>query len=361
MDKPTYVTMPSLASLDKYTDMLQDVWKSGILTHNGPFVQKMENMLCERLRVKNMVAVLNGTLALQMPFKAFKLCGEIITTPFSWVATCSSIIWENCVPVFVDIDPDTFNIDPQKLSDAITHKTCGIMPVHVFSNPCDVEAIDTLAKKHNLKVIYDAAHSMFVNYKGKSVLEYGDVSATSFHATKIWNTGEGGGLITTNQELHEQLKRIRFFGYNEKKDIVEDGFNGKMTEIHAVLGIVNLEIMDDVLARRKEIFEMYYQAFNSIDKITFQKFDPEAYNYSYMPIVLDSEETLLKIDEALKKKNIYARRYFYPSLNMVKTLGHYTHMPISESLSHRILCLPSHQRLDDCVIETIVNIIKEQF
>ena len=187
--KPTFVTMPSLATIDELSAMLQSVWESGILTHNGPLVRRMEDELRAKLNVKNLIAVLNGTIALQMPFKAWKLRGEVITTPFSWVATCSSIIWENCTPVFVDIDPHTFNIDPAKIEDAITHKTCAIMPVHVFSNPCDVEGIQTLANQYNLKVIYDAAHAMFVDYKGKSIMEYGDVSATSFHATKIWNTG----------------------------------------------------------------------------------------------------------------------------------------------------------------------------
>lgn len=360
-NKPTYVTMPSLASLDDFTEELKKVWESGILTHNGPIVQQLEKDLCAKLNLKNMIAVINGTIALQMPFKAFRLKGEVITTPFSWVATCSSIIWEDCVPVFVDIDPNTFNIDASKIEDAITHRTCAIMPVHVFSNPCDVESIDEIAKRRGIKVIYDAAHALFVDYKGKSLLEYGDVSATSFHATKIWNTGEGGGLITTNDELHEQLKRIRFFGYNDKKEIVEDGFNGKMTEIHAALGMVNLKIMDEVLQRRKQIFHFYKNAFIEIDKITFQSFDEEAYNYSYMPIVFEDEATLMKIDEALKKENVFARRYFYPSLNNVQVLSQYTAMPVSESLASRILCLPSHQRLEDSMIEKICSIIKSHF
>jgi len=357
-NKPTFVTTPSLAPLEEYAEYLENIWDSGILTHNGPLVQKLEKRLCEILNLRNMVAVVNGTVALQLPFKAFKLKGEILTTPFSWVATCSSIIWENCTPVFVDIDDKTFNIDPNKIEDAITHRTVGIMPVHVFSNPCDVESIDSLAKKHSIKVIYDAAHALYVDYKGKSLMEYGDVSATSFHATKIFNTGEGGACITVDDELHEQLKRIRFFGHDDQKDIVEDGCNGKMTEIHAALGLANINIMEDVLKRRKEIYEIYHAELSGLDFINFQSFDPQSYNYSYMPIVFDSEERLLKIDEKLKSQQVYGRRYFYPSLNTIKALGQYTEMTLSESLAKRIFCLPSHQRLTDEIIEQVCNLIK---
>lgn len=356
--KPTYVTTPSLASVKEYTAYLEKIWESGILTHNGPMVQELEAVLCKELNISNMLSVVNGTVALQLPLKALKLRGEIITTPFSWVATCSSIIWENCTPIFVDIDQSTFNLDPNKIEDAITHKTVGIMPVHVFSNPCDVEGIDTVAKKHDLKVIYDAAHAMFVDYKGKSVLEYGDVSATSFHATKIFNTGEGGGCITTNDELHEKLKRIRFFGHDSNKIIIEDGCNAKMTEIHAALGLINIKIMDGVLKKRREIFETYHSALSELDYVSFQQFDPESYNYSYMPIVFDSEERLLQIDEKLKSHQIYGRRYFYPSLNTIKTIAPYTIMEKSESLAKRIFCLPSHQRLTHDDLDHIISLIK---
>ncbi len=356
--KPTYVTMPSIVPLAQYMEVLKGAWETGILTHNGPLVQQLERDLCAHLGIKNLIAVTNGTVALQLPFKAFKLQGEIITTPFSWVATSSSILWENCVPVFVDIDPDTFNLDPNKIEAAISHRTTAIMPVHVFSNPCDIEAIDSLAKKHDLKVIYDAAHAMCVNYKGKSVLDYGDITATSFHATKLFNTGEGGACIATNEELHEQLKRIRFFGHDNNKNIVEDGCNGKMTEIHAALGLANLSILDEVCEKRKAIFEAYYQALSDIDFIGFQKFDPAAYNYSYMPIVFDSEERLLTIDAALKQHNIFARRYFYPSLNTIKALGAYRPMPVSENIAKRILCLPSYNDLSFEKVNEVSRIVK---
>lgn len=359
--KPTLVTAPSLAPLEEYKEILEGVWENGILTHNGPLVQRLEKEVAAYMNLRNACIVVNGTVALQLPIRAMKLQGEIITTPFTWVATISAIIWENCRPVFVDIDPKTLNIDPSKIEAAITHKTSAILPVHVFSNPCDIETISSIAKRHKLKVIYDAAHAVCTNYKGRSLLEYGDCSATSFHATKLFNTGEGGACVTTNDELHEQLKRMRFFGHDEQKEIVEDGQNGKMTEIHAALGLANLKHMDKVCQRRKEIFYAYYEQLKELDFLAFQQFDPDAYNFSYMPIIFDSEERLLKVDSLLKKNNILGRRYFYPSLNTVKTLGAYTPMPVSESVAKRILCLPSFTDLASAKIEEVSQLIKESY
>ena len=270
--KPIYVTQPSLAPLQEYMEILKGVWERGILTHNGPIVQELEKQLAAKLGLNNFVAVSNGTIALQMAIKALELHGEIITTPFTWIATVSAIKWEGCIPDLCDIDPETLYIDPTKIEALITDKTVAIMPVHVFGNPCDVEAINTIAKKHNLKVIYDGAHAIGSTYNGKSVLEYGDISATSLHATKLFNTAEGGACITNNNELHEKLKRIRFFGHNKVKDIVEDGFNGKMTEVHAALGLANLKYYDDVLIDRKEKYLYYRDAFSKLDFVNFQEF-----------------------------------------------------------------------------------------
>lgn len=295
---PIYVTMPSMPPLAEYTQLLEGVWERGILTHNGPLVQQLERELQEKLRVKHMVSMINGTVAIQIAMKALSIeSGEIITTPFTWVATASALLWERCTPVFVDIDPETLNIDPSKIEAAITHRTRAILPVHVFSNPCDVDAIDAIAKKHNLSVIYDGAHALYVHHKGQSLLEYGDVAATSFHATKLFHTGEGGGCVTTNSDLYERLKRIRFFGHNDAKDIVEDGTNGKMTEIHAALGLANLKYIDDVLAKRKQIYHAYRELLAPAeDRLRYQKFDPASYNYSYMPVIFQSEEVLLRVD-----------------------------------------------------------------
>ncbi len=357
--KPIYVTTPSLAPLDEYTKILKGIWETGIVTHNGPLLQRLEAELKEYLRLRNIVVVTNGTVAIQLAIKAFKLQGEIITTPFSWIATCSSIQWEGCQPVFVDVDPNTLNIDPAKIEAAITHRTTAILPVHVFSNPCDIEAIETIAKKHNLKVIYDAAHAVCVDYKGRSLLEYGDIIATSFHATKIFNTGEGGACIATDDEVHKLLQRLRFFGHDDDKNIIGDGCNGKMTEIHAALGLANLPHLDGVQAKRKAIFEAYAQHLQDLDFIRFQQFDPNAYNYSYMPIILDSEERLLKVMNKLKENNIYGRRYFYPSLNLVKAVAAYSPMPISEDIAKRIMCLPSFNELDLDMIPEICRLVKE--
>ncbi len=359
-EKPVYVTMPSLPPLEEYDRWLAKAWASGILTHNGPLVRQLETELSAYLGLKNLVAVTNGTIALQLAIKAFRLKGEIITSPFTWVATASAIQWENCTPVFVDIDPGTFNIDPAKIEDAVTHRTCAIMPVHVFGNPCDVDAIEEIARRRGLKVIYDAAHGMCVNYKGKSLLEYGDISATSFHATKIFNTGEGGACIARDNDIFQRLRRLRFFGHDENKDIVDDGCNGKMTEIHAALGLANLPHQDGVLKKRKDIFEHYFENLKDVENIRFQKFDKDAYNYSYLPVVFGSEEEVTGLEAKLKEHNIFPRRYFYPSLNTLKAVAPYTPMPLSEDLASRILCLPSHSRLTPENIDLICRVIKRE-
>ena len=356
-DKPTFVTLPSIAPIEEYVDILKPAWESGILTHNGPILRRLERELEAYWNTQNLVVMTNGTVAIQLAIKALGLTGEVITTPFTWVATASSIIWERCTPVFVDVDPDTFNIDPAKIEDAISHKTSAILPVHVFSNPCDVEAIDVIAKNYNLKVIYDAAHATSVNYMGKSVMEYGDISAMSFHATKLFNSGEGGACIATDEALFKRLRRLRFFGYDTDKSIVDEGCNGKMTELHAALGVANLKYMPAVELKRKQIYETYYGMLKSLGWITFQQFDPKSYNYSYMPIIFDTEIRLLSIMEKLNAANIYPRRYFYPSLNKVSRLAPYSDMPISESLASRIICLPSYTTLTMNQISRICNII----
>jgi len=353
--KPIYVTVPSLAPIEEYVEILKEAWDSGILTHNGPLVQRLEKEVNNYLNLNSAVAVTSGTIALQIAIKALNLTGEIITTPFSWIATSSAIRWEKCEPVFVDIDPDTLNIDPKKIEEAITHRTTAIMPVHAFSNPCDIEAIENIAKRHNLKVIYDAAHAFAVNYKGKSVMNYGNISCTSWHATKLFNTGEGGACFTQDPELFEKIKKLRFFGYNDNKNIVEDGCNGKMTEVHAALGLANIKYIDNVKEKRKQIFRIYHDELSKLNFISFQKFNPDSYNYSYMPIIFDNETRCLNTLKKLAKNNIFARRYFYPSLNTIKAVKAYSKMPISEDIASRIICLPSYNNLD---IESIYNIIK---
>jgi dTDP-4-amino-4,6-dideoxygalactose transaminase len=356
-NKSIFVTQPSLAPLDEYTNLLKGVWERGILTHNGPLVRQFENQLAKKLNLKNLVTVNNGTIALQTAIKGLELRGEIITTAFSWIATVSAIKWEACTPIFCDIDSETLNIDTNSIEALITDKTVAIMPVHVFGNPCDVEAIDVIAKKHNLKVIYDAAHAIGSTYKGKSVLEYGDISATSLHATKLLNTAEGGACITMDDELHEKLKRIRFFGHNQTKEIVEDGFNGKMTEVHAALGIANMKYYDDVLNDRKQKYLYYHKSLLHLEYLSFQSLNLGNPNYSYFPIIFDNEKRLLETEKRLNKKNIFPRRYFYPSVNEFEKIVEYSKCEISESISKRILCLPLYYTLKMSEIKSIIKIV----
>ncbi|MEX2428346.1 MAG: DegT/DnrJ/EryC1/StrS family aminotransferase [Bacteroidales bacterium] len=356
--KPIFVTQPSLAPLEEYMEILKGVWDRGILTHNGPLVQQFEKDICHKLEIENFVAVSNGTIALQMAIKALGLKGEIITSPFTWIATVSAIMWEGCTPVFCNIDTNTLNIDPQRIEEQITENTVAIMPVHVFGNPCDMEAIDGIAKKYGLKVIYDAAHAIGSTFNGRSVLEYGDISATSLHATKLLNTAEGGGCVTKSKELHEKLKRIRFFGHNEEKDVVENGFNGKMTEVHAALGIANLKYYQEVLEDRKRKYAIYLDELNKQKQLKFQQYMHGESNYSYFPVIFETEEQLLKVENKLNAKNYFPRRYFYPAVNTYRKILNYQELPISENISNRILCLPLYWNLSENAIQEITRNIK---
>lgn len=359
-NKAVFVTQPSLAPLDEFTELLKGIWERGILTHNGPLVQQLEKEISSKLGLEHFLTVANGTLAIQMAIKALEIKGEIITTPFTWVATLSAIQWEGCTPVFCDIEEDTLNIDPKKIEEKITSKTVAIMPVHVFGNPCDVEAIEAIAKKHGLKVIYDAAHAVGSTNNNRSLLEYGDISATSLHATKLLNTAEGGGCITTSKELYEKLKRIRFFGHDDSKNIVEEGFNGKLTEVHAALGLANMKYYDAVLEDRKNKYFFYKNALQSVEGLTFQSLKIGETNYSYFPVIFESEDVLLKVEKALNNANIFPRRYFYPAVNTFEAIVEYVSMPIAEDVSKRILCLPLYLQLSLDSMNTIINIISDE-
>ena len=357
-NKNIFVTQPSLAPFNEFTEILKGVWDRKILTHNGPLVQQLESELEQKLEVPHFTVVNNGTIALQIAIKALELQGEIITTPFTWIATVSAIKWEGCTPIFCDIDPKTLNIDPAKIEALITEKTVAIMPVHVFGTPCDVVEIEKIAKKHNLKVIYDGAHAIGSRFEDKSVLTFGDVTATSLHATKLLNTAEGGGCITTDTELDKKIKRIRFFGHSDDKtDIVEDGFNGKLTEIHAALGLANLKYYDTVLNDRRVKYLLYKEKLQKVPTITFQDIAAGETNYSYFPIIFETEAQLLKVELELKENNVFPRRYFYPSVNTYTKVVSYQSCPISEDISKRILCLPLYLDLTIGEINEICAII----
>lgn len=358
-----HVTQPSLAPLEEFTEILRGVWERGILTHNGPLVQQLEREICREFGLGHFVAVSNGTIAIQMALKALGLSGsggEVITTPFTWVATLSGIQWEGCKPVFCDIDSATFNIDPEKIEAAITPRTVAIMPVHVFGNPCDVERIEAIAKKNGLRVVYDAAHAVGSTYKGGSLLAWGDVSATSLHATKMLNTAEGGGCIARNGELHEKLKRIRFFGHDDAKEIVEEGFNGKLTEVHAALGLANLKYHEEVLADRKRKYMLYKELLGRDDRFVFQEIRMGEPNYSYFPLLFRTESELLAAQSRLAKEGIVPRRYFYPSVNTFRAIVPAApEMPNAEDIASRILCLPLYWKLQEETVERVCQIIKD--
>lgn len=356
MQKSIYVTEPTLPSLQEVMSLLEGVWERGILTHNGPLVQQFEKDIQEQFQAPHTAIVSNGTIALQMAIRALELKGEIITTPFTFIATLNSIIWEYCTPVFADINPDTLNIDPLKISEKITKKTVAILPVHVFGNPCDIETIQNIADQNQLKVIYDAAHAIGVKYNGKSIFHYGDISTTSFHATKLLNTGEGGACFTTDARTIKRLKQIRFFGFDENKEIVCNGFNGKMTEIHAAIGLANLKLIKQTLTDREEKYKTYKKILSSSSEINFQKINQDC-NYSYFPVILPSEDILLKVESSLNSQNIFPRRYFYPSVNTFKAIVPHSPMPISEDISRRILCLPLFYNLPNEMITEISKIV----
>ena len=360
-EKPIYVTMPTLAPLQEVDAYMEKIWASGVMTHNGPLVQQFERDFSAWSGVDKTVAVCNGTLAIQLAIRALDLPkgGEIITTPFTFIATISSVLYEGYKPVFVDIDPDTLNMDPAKIEAAITDKTVAILPVHVFGNPCDVNAIDAIAVKHGLKVIYDAAHAVGVKTGGKSILSYGDVSATSFHATKLLNTSEGGGIIAKDPAIDERLRELRFFGYNAAKDVACIGTNAKMTEVNAAIGLANLRYMDDIISDRRAKYKVYKDILSTCPGVRFQNID-ESCNCSYFPVVFESENMLLKVDSSLKASNIFARRYFWPSVNTYKTIcPDAAQCPLSEDVANRILCLPLYFSLSTTQVDLIAKCLKE--
>ena len=337
------VTKPFSPPIEEYQKLLEGIWDRNWFTNNGPLVQQLEQDLKEYLHIPNMLYLSNGTIALQIAIKALGITKEIITTPFSYVATTSSIVWEGCTPVFVDIDPNTLNIDPSKIEVAITNDTEAILATHCFGNPCDIDAIDAIAKKYKLKVIYDAAHCFGTKYKGKSVFSYGDVSTVSFHATKLFHTIEGGAVFTTDPEVLERMSYMRNFGHDGPEKFSGAGINGKNSEFHGAMGLVNLKYVEAILYKRKELtlnYNRLLQNFNIRRPLVSMQSD---FNYSYYPIIFTDEVELLRYKNELEKAGILGRRYFYPSLNhLTYTQGK---VPISESISKCILCLPLYHDL----------------
>lgn len=346
-----------MPSFSEYSDILEKIWKRGVLTNQGPCVQELESKMKEYLSVPYFQYLGNGTVALQLALNALDINdGEIITTPFSYVATVSSILWERCTPVFVDIETNNFTIDVKKIRSAITPKTKAIMAVHVFGYACDVDEINLIAQEYNLKVIYDGAHSFGSQYKSKSLLSYGDIATVSFHATKLFHTVEGGACIIKDPDVNKKLDFAKRFGHNGD-DHFQLGINGKTSEFHAAMGLANFPYINSIISARKAISDLYDKLLNnSLGRP--KKQDDLVYNYAYYPVIFDSEKQLLDVFSALNKADIYPRRYFYPSLNRLPYVNG-EQCEFSEDISTRIACLPFYVGLKEDEQELIVNTIRQ--
>jgi len=351
------VTQPFLPPYEEFQAYMKKIWERNWLTNNGPLLNELELKLKEHLQVDHLLFLSNGTIALQIAIHALDLQGEIITTPFSYVATTSSIVWEKCRPVMVDIFPETLNINTKEIEQAITDKTSAILGVHVFGNPCDVDAIEKIAAKHNLPVVYDAAHAFGTIYKGRSLLSYGDISTCSFHATKLYHTIEGGAVITPKADLLKRMALMRNFGHITVDEFAEVGINGKNSEVHAAMGLCNLKYLRQILTVRRKLSERYKEKLEGLP-LSYQKITLDTqYNYSYFPIIFEDESMLMKVLKQLNLNSIYPRRYFFPSLSALPYItGQIT--PIAENISRRILCLPLYHSLSDEVVDMICRIIK---
>ncbi len=350
------VTRTFLPPIEEYQKQLQRAWNNRWLTNRGELVLELEEKLKKYLNVSNIIVTNNGTVPLQIALKLLGKSGEIITTPFSYVATSAAIVWENCTPVFVDIDPEFLTIDESKIETAITDKTTGILVTHVFGNPCALDEIDRIAKKYNLKVIYDAAHAFGVTYNGRSVFDYGDVSTCSFHATKLFHTGEGGAMFCNDENLRHQLYYSHNFGHNGPLDFHGLGINGKISELQAAMGLAVFPYMEHILESRKKAVDFYRSNLDFSGLRTMKIRENTKWNYSYFPVIFENEAMLLKVQKALNVEEIFPRRYFYPSLNTIAYVGGGA-MPVSESVASRILCLPLFADMEQADLEKITQTI----
>ncbi|KJU85591.1 PLP-dependent enzyme [Candidatus Magnetobacterium bavaricum] len=353
---PLNVTKTYLPDVDRYQTYIREVFQGGWLTNYSRFVRELEARLTSYLGVRHVIVVANGTLALQVAYRVMGLSGEVITTPFTFVATSSALVWEGLTPVFVDIDPNTLNLDAAMIEASITDKTSAIVAVHVFGNPCAISDIQQIAQRHALRVIYDASHAFGVDYAGGSVAGCGDVSTLSFHATKIFHTAEGGAVVTNDDDVAARVRRMINFGITGPECIEDLGINAKMSELHATLGLCVLDDMQRITAARRKVFERYESSLSA--RLQRQRLQPLASrNYGYYPVIFPTEGQLLDVKTSLNRRDIYPRRYFFPSLNAVSYLGHGQSAPLSEDISRRILCLPIYYDLPDDVQDFIIRTI----
>ena len=353
----TYVTKIYMPDREKFKSYIDGIYESGWLTNNGPLLQKLEKRLEEHLGVKNLLCLSNGTTALQFAYRLLEMEGEVITTPFSFVSTTSAIVAENLTPVFADIDNRSYNIDPKNIEDKITEKTCAIAPCHVFGNACDIETIDKIANKHNLKVIYDASHAFDVKYKDKHILGCGDISIVSFHATKIFHTIEGAAIVIKDDALYEKAKVLRNYGIDRADSVSILGINAKMNEVEAAMGLCMLDELDLIVKEREKSHNFYVKELK--DYVQLQEKNSNAtQSYSYFPIVLKSELEMNRVKEALLDRDIASRQYFKPSLDTLPYIQTDEIMHNSRDIASRILVIPMHSGVEPEVAETIIKTIK---
>jgi dTDP-4-amino-4,6-dideoxygalactose transaminase len=365
VSSPIYVTQPVLPPLEEFMPYLQEIWDNKILTNGGPFHQQLEKALCDYLGVKHLALFSNGTLGLVTALQALRVTGEVITTPYSFVATAHSLLWNGIKPVFADVHPDTLNIDPQKIEAAITPQTTAIMPVHCYGHPCDVEAIQKIADNYNLRVIYDAAHAFGVQDDGGSILRHGDLSVLSFHATKVFNTFEGGAIVCPDAKTKQRIDHLKNFGFVDETTVVAPGINGKMSEINAAFGMLQLKHVDLALARRKSIDAVYREALKDVPGIRCVRDTGEQVaNHSYFPILVEGDYPISRdaLYQKLRNNNIYARRYFYPLISefpMYRGMSssHRDNLPVASNAAQKVLCLPIYPALNSKDQQKVIDLI----
>lgn len=365
---PIYVTQPNLPPLEEFVSSLEIIWKNKILTNVGPFHQELEGALCKYLGVKYLSLFANGTIALVTALQSLRITGEVITTPYSFVATAHSLLWNGIKPVFVDIDRKTLNLDPTKIEAAITPQTTAILPVHVYGHPCDVDAIEKIADTYNLKVIYDAAHAFGVETSRGSVLNYGDLSVLSFHATKVFNTFEGGAIVCPDMKTKKRIDHLKNFGFVDEVTVVAPGVNGKMSEVNAAFGLLQLKHIDDAIARRKVIDTYYRRYLSEVQGIhLLGDAGEKKANYSYFPIMIEADYPLSRdvLYQHLRENNIYSRRYFYPLISdfpMYRGLSsaQRSNLPNATNAADAIICLPMYPALTEQDLKRVISVITEQ-
>jgi dTDP-4-amino-4,6-dideoxygalactose transaminase len=346
--KPVYVTQPTLPPLEEFIPYLQSIWDSKVLTNGGPHHQQLEAALCEYLGVPHISLFTNGTIALVTALQSLRITGEVITTPYSFVATAHSLLWNGAKPIFVDIDPKSFNLDPAKIEAAITPQTTAIMPVHVYGTPCDVDAIQNIADKYNLKVIYDAAHAFGVQCHCGSVLQHGDLSVLSFHATKVFNTFEGGAIVCPDAKTKLRIDRLKNFGFVDEVTVVAPGINGKVSEINAAFGLLQLKHVDAAIEHRRQVDARYRRELAGVKGITVPTHDPYMKsNYSYFPVLVERDFAISRdaLYKAMMARNLFTRRYFYPLISdfpMYRSLpsSRPDNLPVATEVASKVLCLP---------------------